>query len=56
VAFQNQDGSLALLVLNSSANPVTFNVAWRGKYAVYTLKQFSAATFVWQGDISRASH
>ena len=54
VAFRNPDGSLALLVLNSSATPVTFNVAWHGKYAVYTLKQFSAATFVWEGDTSRA--
>jgi glucosylceramidase len=49
VAFRNSDGSLALLVLNSSARPVTFNIAWSGKFAIYTLDPFSAATFVWQG-------
>jgi glucosylceramidase len=51
VAFRNPDGSLVLLVLNSSSKPVTFNIAWRDKYAVYTLKQVSAATFVWQGGL-----
>lgn len=48
VAFQNPDGSIVLLVLNSSPKPIAFNIAWAGKYAVYTLKAFTAATFVWQ--------
>ena len=52
VAFQNSDGSLVLLVLNSSSKPVAFNIAWGGKYAVYTLNGDSAATFVWQGGAS----
>lgn len=47
VAFRNSDGSLVLLVLNSSSKPVTFNVSWKGKYAMYTLPGNSAATFTW---------
>jgi glucosylceramidase len=47
VAFRNPDGSLVLLVLNSGSKPVTFNVGWKGKYAVYTLPGNSAATFTW---------
>ena len=48
VAFRNPDGSLVLLVLNSGSKPVTFNVGWKGKYAVYTLPGDSAATFTWR--------
>ena len=47
VAFQNPDGSLVLLVLNSSNGPLTFNIAWNGKYAQYFLRKQSVATFVW---------
>jgi len=47
VAFRNPDGSLVLLVLNSGSKPVTFNVGWNQKYAVYTLAGNSAATFTW---------
>ncbi|HET6932626.1 MAG TPA: glycoside hydrolase family 30 beta sandwich domain-containing protein [Candidatus Acidoferrum sp.] len=48
VAFRNPDGSLVLLVLNSGSKPVTFNLSWKGKYAVYTLPGNSAATFTWR--------
>jgi len=48
VAFRNPDGSVVLLVLNSSSSPITFNIGWIGKYAVYTLKPDSVATFVWR--------
>jgi len=48
VAFQNPDGSLVLLVLNSSSNPVTFNVGWEKKFAVYTLPANSAVTLTWR--------
>ena len=48
VAFRNPDGSLVLLVLNSASKPVTFNVSWKEKYAVYTLPGNSAATVTWQ--------
>jgi glucosylceramidase len=47
VAFQNPDGSIVLLVLNSAGKPIKFNIAWAGKYAVYTLNGNSAATFTW---------
>jgi glucosylceramidase len=48
VAFRNPDGSLVLLVLNSSSKRVTFNVSWEKKYAVYTLPANSAATLTWR--------
>ena len=48
VAFRNPDGSLVLLVLNSGSKPVTFNVSWKGEYAVYMLPGDSAATFTWR--------
>lgn len=47
VAFQNPDGSVALLVLNSSTQSITFNIGWRGKYAAYTLRSSTVATFSW---------
>jgi len=48
VAFQNPDGSLVLLVLNSSSKRVTFNVGWEKKFAVYTLPANAAATLTWR--------
>jgi glucosylceramidase len=47
VAFQNPDGTIVLLVLNSSNGQITFNIAWNGRYAVYSLKGDTVATFVW---------
>jgi len=48
VAFKNPDGSQVLLVLNSASKPVTFNVGWKNKYAIYTLPGNAAATLTWQ--------
>lgn len=48
VAFQNPDGSIVLLVLNSSGAPVPFNIAWKGEFASYKLPAGGVATFVWQ--------
>jgi len=48
VAFRNPDGSLVLLVLNSGSKPVTFNVGWEKKHAVYTLPGNAAATLLWR--------
>jgi glucosylceramidase len=48
VAFQNPDGSIVLLVLNSSGAPVPFNIAWKSEYASYKLPAGGVATFVWQ--------
>ena len=47
VAFRNPDGSLVLLVLNSSAQPTTFNISWHGQFATYTLSSLGVATFTW---------
>ena len=32
VAFRNPDGSIVLLVLNGSYQPMSFNVEWQGQY------------------------
>ncbi|MDP9337409.1 MAG: glucosylceramidase [Acidobacteriota bacterium] len=53
VAFQNPDGSVVLLVLNSSGAPLSFNIAWRGEFASYKLPAGSVATFCWQGSASK---
>jgi glucosylceramidase len=47
VAFRNPDGTIVLLVLNSSNQPLTFNIQWSGRYAVYTLNGGCVATFRW---------
>ena len=49
VAFQNPDGSIVLLVLNSSDGPTEFNVGWRGRFAQYKLGSGEAVTLVWAG-------
>lgn len=48
VAFQNPDGSIALLALNPAGMPQAFSVAWQGKYFDYTLPAQSVATFAWR--------
>jgi glucosylceramidase len=47
VAFQNPDGSIVLLVLNSSGGPVPFNISWDKRFASYKLPGGAAATFRW---------
>ena len=47
VAFQNADGSIALIVVNSGEGTATFNIAWHGQFAQYKLGGGQAATFVW---------
>lgn len=47
VAFQNPDGSIALIVLNSGDSAAPFNIAWRGEFLQYRLRGGEAATFVW---------
>jgi glucosylceramidase len=48
VAFQNPDGSIALLVLNSASNPGTFTVSCKGQSFNYTLPAGALATFAWK--------
>jgi glucosylceramidase len=47
VAFQNPDGSIVLMVLNSSSAPIAFNIGWKGQYASCRLGAAAVATFRW---------
>ncbi len=47
VAFQNSDGSLALLVLNNNAASANFNIRWHGSTVHATLPSGALCTFVW---------
>jgi glucosylceramidase len=49
VAFENPDGSMALIAYNSSSSSQTFNVQWGGQSFSYTLPATAAATFTWTG-------
>jgi glucosylceramidase len=55
VAFENPDGSMALIAYNSSSSSQTFNVQWGGQSFSYTLPATAAATFTWSGTISGAT-
>ncbi len=48
VAFQNPDGSIALLVLNAGSGSSQFTVSWRGETFNYTLPAGAVATFTWK--------
>jgi glucosylceramidase len=48
VAFQNPDGSIVLLVLNSASSAGTFTVSFKGQSFNYTLPAGALATFSWQ--------
>jgi glucosylceramidase len=47
VAFRNPDGSIVLLVLNGSNEPVQFNVEWHRRYFSYQLQGGTVVTFRW---------
>jgi glucosylceramidase len=47
VAFQNPDGSIALLVLNSGASSA-FTVKWKAQTFTYNLPGEAVATFLWK--------
>ncbi len=49
VAFQNTDGSVALLVLNGGAEAQRFGVRWQGRELDYALPPRSVVTLVWPG-------
>jgi len=48
VAFQNPDGSIVLLVLNSASNSGAFTVSFNGQSFNYTLPAQAVATFSWK--------
>ena len=47
VAFQNTNGSIALLVLNNADRPADFSVSWHGKSFPTSLSAGSVATYLW---------
>jgi glucosylceramidase len=47
VAFRNPDGSIVLMVLNGSHEPVLFNVEYQRRYFSYQLQGGSVVTFRW---------
>lgn len=49
VAFENPDGSMALIAYNSFTSSQTFQVQWGTQSFSYTLPATSAATFTWTG-------
>ena len=48
VAFQNPDGSIVLLVLNSSGSTGSFTVSWKNQIFTYSLPAGAVATFQWK--------
>jgi len=48
VAFQNPDGSIVVLVLNSATIQNTFSVRFNGNSVSYSLPPGALATFVWK--------
>ena len=56
VAFQNIDGSVALLVLNNRAEPAPFTVRWQGRAFAASLPQGALATYSWKpSDVATGS-
>jgi glucosylceramidase len=49
VAFENPDGSTALIAYNSSASSQSFQVQWGTESFLYTLPATAAVTFTWTG-------
>ena len=48
VAFQNTDGSIALLVLNKAGATAEFSVAWKGRSFAASIPAGSVATYLWR--------
>lgn len=48
VAFQNPDGSIALLVLNNKNESADFSVTWQGRSFNASLSAGSVATYIWR--------
>jgi glucosylceramidase len=49
VAFQNPDGSKALIAFNNTGSSQNFKVQWGTQNFSYTLPSYAAATFTWSG-------
>jgi glucosylceramidase len=55
VAFNNPDGSKALVVYNDSNTAQSFSVQWGTQSFAYTLPSYTGATFAWSGAQSGAT-
>jgi len=53
VAFENPDGSIVLLVLNSSGSSQSLNISWKGQFASYKMPAAAVATFRWPAASSK---
>jgi glucosylceramidase len=49
VAWQNPDGSKALVAYNTTGSAQTMNVNWGGEHFTYSLPAATSATFTWSG-------
>jgi glucosylceramidase len=47
VAFKTPAGKKVLIVLNDGASNATYNIAFKGKWAVTSLPANSAGTYIW---------
>lgn len=56
VAFQNPDGTIALLVLNTGLAGARSTIVWHGRQATATLPPQSVATFVWKASPGSPPH
>ncbi len=52
VAFENPDGSTALIAYNDSGTSQAFQVQWGTESFSYTLPALAAATFTWSGTVN----
>jgi glucosylceramidase len=48
VAFRNPPGGIVLIVYDNSRRPVRVAIAWRGRYARYTIPARATATLRWR--------
>lgn len=56
VAFQNTNGSIALLVLNNHSKETAFHVRWRERSFDYVLPSGALVTFAWQEEPLKKAH
>ncbi|MEV5027441.1 beta-1,6-glucanase [Paenibacillus sp. LPE1-1-1.1] len=51
VAYENPDGSIVLIAVNTGPEATSFNVRWKAKSFAYTLPSQSAVTFRWNSSV-----
>ncbi|HEX5193245.1 MAG TPA: glycoside hydrolase family 30 beta sandwich domain-containing protein [Solirubrobacteraceae bacterium] len=48
VVFRNPGGGIVLIAYDNSRRPIRFAIAWRGRYARYTIPPHATATLRWR--------